>query len=292
MNFRKMTANDAESVGDILRSLGDYTCESTFINLFIYQELYSDEMALENGQLFIKSESADGVMFRLPMGGDLKQGIEKIREYLGGAMPVFWTPDGELFGRFRELYSDYYSIEAEDEGMSDYIYSKKALCELSGKKYHSKRNHISAFSKKYDWRYEAITKDNIGDVYKCADIWYGENSERLDKYLDGERRGVMLLLDNFAKLNAQGGIIYVDDMAVAFTVGSAISDTVYNIHIEKALKDFSGAYTVINREFAKRLPDEVRYINREDDMGLDGLRRAKRSYYPEIMLKKYICVPK
>ncbi len=287
-----MTVDDIETVGGILKSLGDYTCESTFINLFIYQELYCDKMALENGQLFIKSESENGIMFRLPMGGDLAEGIERICEYLGGELPVIWTPDGELFGAFKELYGDKYIIKQEPDGMSDYIYSRKALCELAGKKYHSKRNHISTFSKSFDWRYEAINEKNIADVYKCAETWYEQNSEKLDKYLDGERKGVMLLLDNFGKLGAEGGIIYVGDSAVAFTVGSAVSDTVYNIHIEKAIKEFSGAYTVINREFAKSLPEEIRYINREDDMGLEGLRRAKRSYYPEIMLKKYVCIPR
>lgn len=269
---------------------GEFSCETAFVNLLIWQDVYSNLYCIDDGILFVKS-SKQNRYFRLPIGGDLAEGIEKIRNYCGGQPPVFWVQDGERLDEFRALYSDCYDFE-EHRDAFDYIYSREALANLSGKKYHSKRNHISAFSKKHEWRYEPITDGNLPAVFKCADRWYTENSHRLDKYLEGERQGLMLLLSNLDLLGAKGGAIFVGEEAVAFTIGSPINNRVFDIHIEKALPDFAEGYTVINREFARRLPESVIYINREDDMGLEGLRKAKLSYKPEILLKKYYCRPK
>lgn len=107
-----------------------------------------------------------------------------------------------------------------------------------------------------------------------------------------EKRGVETVLENMELLGARGGAIYVQDRAVAFTVGSPINEKVYDIHFEKALDDYGEAYTVINREFAENELSDYMYINREDDMGLEGLRKAKLSYKPDILLKKYTCLPR
>ena len=98
-----------------------------------------------------------------------------------------------------------------------------------------------------------------------------------------------ILLDNMSAFNMKGGAISVDGNIVAFTLGSPINSRVYDIHIEKALKSYATAYTVINREFARNELSDYEYINRENDLGLEGLRRAKLSYHPDILLKKYAC---
>lgn len=289
MEFKKLSVTDADEVRGFLNREGQFSCENTFINLLIWQDIYLNRYCIKNNTLYIKSGQNRDV-FRLPIGGELSSGIERLTDFLGGKEPAFWAQEGPLLDKFRKLYSDKY-IFVENRDAFDYIYRRTALAELSGKKYHSKRNHISAFSKKYDWRYEPITPQNTAAVLRCAELWYGENSERLDKYLLNEKKGIELILSNMKALKAIGGAIFVGDRVVAFTIGSPINESVFDIHIEKALSDFSEGYTVINREFARRLPDEIVYINREDDIGLDGLRRAKLSYKPEILLKKYYCIP-
>lgn len=286
-----MTVADAQNIRPVLSDNKEFSCETTFVNLLVWQNVYSNLYCIEDGQLFIKSTSRQGDVFRLPIGGDLEQGINKIIDNLGGKKPSFWVQEGALLDRFCEIFHNDYIFE-ENRDAFDYIYSRQALCELSGKKYHSKRNHISAFSKKHQWRYEPISHQNIAAVRECAEKWYAENTDRMDRYLSGEKQGVELLLSNMDILCVKGGAIFVGDDAVAFTLASPINEQVFDIHIEKALSDYAEGYTVINREFAKDLPKSVVYLNREDDMGFEGLRKAKLSYKPEILLKKYYCVPK
>ena len=173
----------------------------------------------------------------------------------------------------------------------DYIYLTTDLAELSGKKYHSKRNHISAFSKKYDWHYEEITPENAEKIMNCAKEWYSQNAERLDRFALCEQEGIDTVLQNLKNLEVTGGAIFIGEKAVAFTLGTPINENIFDIFAEKALPEFSGAYAVINNEFAKRLT-AYKYLNREDDMGLEGLRKAKLSYRPNVILEKYIFKPK
>lgn len=286
LNFKKIELEDLEIYNKFIKDSTDISCEGNFINLLIWQCTYNNMIAVKDGMLFIKVGTKKE-SFLLPLGNDLKKGIEEICNYCGNSKPVFYTPEGDKFDEFKRLYSDKCKF-TELRNNFDYIYNRNNLAELQGKKYHSKRNHINRFTEKFDWHYETLNENNINDVRICAEKWYQENTEKLDKSMLCEKKGVETILNNFTKLNAKGGIIYADNIAVAFTLGSEISSLSFDIHIEKALNDYSEAYTVINREFVKNELNNYKYINREDDMGLEGLRRAKLSYNPEILLKKYL----
>lgn len=270
---------------------GELSCECAFVNLLIWEDIYQNSWAEQDGLLLVKSEKNGESIYRLPLGPDLEKGIELIRDYSGEKYPGFWTQDGKRLEEFKSLCGSDYALTEERDAF-DYVYEREALSSLSGKKYHSKRNHISAFSKKYNWRYSPLTPENAEDLKRCADEWYAENADRADKYLLCERRGIELMLKNLTLLGIRGGLIYVDGKAVAFTMGSQINSDVFDIHIEKALAQYAEAYTVINREFAANALSGYKLINREDDMGLDGLRRAKLSYRPCVMVKKYSCEKK
>lgn len=285
LKFKNVEIEDIDIYKEFMKNKKEFSCENSFVNLLVWQCAYSNMMAVSDGQLFIKSGTAEKETFRLPVGQDLEKGIKKLVEYNGNKMPSFWLQEGERLSEFQEKYSQQY-IFRESRDAADYIYLQSDLANLSGKKYHSKRNHINAFSKKHNWHYEEITQNNIENVRLCAEKWYKENADKEDSFLLCEKKGIGTMLDNMERLSLKGGAIIVDSNVVAFTLGSAINDTVFDIHIEKALKDFAEAYTVINREFAASLSD-YKYINREDDMGLEGLRKAKLSYKPEIILKKY-----
>lgn len=290
LTFKKFEISDIEKIKEYTNIHGNFSCETSFVNLLVWQNIYNNMYAEKDGILFIKSEIKGHVNFRLPFGSNMKKGVEFLREYCGGNDPILWIQQAERFNEIAPYINENYQLY-EHRDAFDYIYLQSDLANLIGKKYHSKRNHISAFSKKYNWIYRDITEENKNDVLECAKQWYKFNSERYDEYMECEFQGINTILDNMQLLCVKGGAIYVDGKVVAFTLGSPINDEVFDVHIEKALPEYSTAYTVINNEFAKRL-DEYKYINREDDMGLEGLRKAKLSYKPEILLKKFLCIPK
>ena len=287
LKFKKTEIGDIEVFKKYIGFSGELSCESAFVNLLIWQSAYNNMWAEEDGQLIIKSGKGEDSSYRLPFGNDFLKGINLIREYSGEEYPDFWVQEGKRLDNFKANFGDKYVFE-ENRDAFDYIYLREDLANLSGKKYHGKRNHISAFSKKHNWSFKPITAENTEDVKLCAEKWYKENADREDKYLRCEKQGVITILDNMELLGVRGGAVYVDGRVVAFTLGSRISDEIFDIHIEKALSDYAEGYTVINREFARTLT-EYKYINREDDMGLEGLRKAKLSYKPAILLKKYAC---
>lgn len=287
LKFKKVEIEDIEIFKKYVGFSGELSCESAFVNLLIWESAYNNMWAQEDGQLIIKSGRGEDSSYRLPFGNDFLKGIELVREYSGEKYPDFWVQEGARLDNFKAHFGEKYFFE-ENRDAFDYIYLREDLANLSGKKYHSKRNHISAFSKKQDWVFKPITAENVADVKLCAEKWYKENREKEDKYLRHEKCGVETILNNMELLGVRGGAVYVGENVVAFTLGSKISGEIFDIHIEKALNDYAEAYTVINREFARTLT-EFKYINREDDMGLEGLRKAKLSYKPAILLKKYAC---
>ncbi len=289
MNFKKIELCDKEKLLPFLQSSDEFTCEISFINLLIWQPLYNNCYCIEDNTLFLKSYDDNVETYSLPFG-DIKKGMEKIINHTK-KLPVIWAQDGNRFNQFKMLFSEKYDIY-ESRNEFDYIYNSSDLINLSGKKYHSKRNHISAFSKQFNWHYEDINPHNIIEVKKCAESWYSQYGNNIDEELKTEKNGISLMLNNMEFLNLKGGAIFVDNRVVAFTLGSAINDHVYNIHIEKAISGYETAYTVINREFAARNCQNYKYINREDDLGIEGLRKSKLSYKPQILLPKYICTKK
>ncbi len=290
MKFKKITLDDAETLNSFLRHTEELTCELSFVNLLLWQPLFNNCYCIEDGILYLKSYDENIVTYSLPFG-DIKNGMERIAEHCGTPYPDIWAQEGPRFQQFKVLYGEFYDIY-ESRNEFDYIYNSYDLINLSGKKYHSKRNHISAFSKQFDWHYEDITADNIDAVKNCAEIWYSQSKDRMDEELKNEMLGVSLMLNNMSALDVCGGAIVINNKVVAFTLGSPINQNIYNIHIEKAIAGYETAYTVINREFASHHAKDYKYINREDDLGIEGLRKSKLSYHPEIILPKYICTKK
>ena len=291
LEFKNIEIDDADIFKKYINNEGELSCENTFTNLLIWQSAYDNMMAVYDDILFIKSGKGDEEIFALPFGKNLSRGMEILKEYCGGKMPTLWVSEGAQFDSFLKLYGGQYEISEVRENF-DYIYNTEDLSELSGKKYHGKRNHISAFSKKYDWKYIKLNSENIERVKMCSDEWYFENGFREDFEMHHEKRGIEVILDNIDTLGIKGGAIEVEGKVVAFTLGTPINKKIFNVHIEKALGEFGGAYTLINREFVKNELAEYELVNREDDLGLEGLRKAKLSYKPCILLKKFVCTPK
>lgn len=288
LNFKKIEISDIEIYNKYMQNSEELSCENAFVNLLVWQPLYNNMIAEKDGILFIKSGFEGDESFRLPYGDDLEKGVALIESY-SKTKPIFWTQEGANLERFKKIFGERFELDAKRDAF-DYIYLQSDLANLSGKKYHSKRNHISAFSKKFDWHYETVNQSNMSAVAECAEQWYMENADRMDKTMLCEQKGIDVMLSQMERLSVRGGAVFVDGKVVAFCLGSAINKNCFDVHIEKALSGFGEAYSVINREFAKNELSDFKYINREDDLGIEGLRRAKLSYKPAILLKKYECV--
>lgn len=272
----------------ILRRYADRCCEGAYVNALIWHKYYGHRIAFTGDTLFMKLYFEGRHIFLLPFCDDLRAGCETILAYCRskGITPFFLIPEGKRFDRFRDLYAaDFDFKESRDD--FEYIYSREKLAALSGKKFHSKRNHISAFTKAHSWQYEPIDDHNAEEVLAVSKIWADTHYDGSNPSILVEQESLALLLQHRALLGIRGGLIRVEGKVVAFTLGSPISESTFDVHMEKALNEYSTAYTVINQAFAKDL--DCVYLNREDDMGLEGLRKAKLSYQPDILLKKYAC---
>lgn len=182
--------------------------------------------------------------------------------------------------RIAQLYPGA-QITAQDN-LSDYIYSAEELIQLPGNRFHQKRNHVNNFEKKYSWEYRSVTPDTVGLLRDAAERLYAVDSRLPDEYA-----AILDILDHFEALDLKAGILYVDSIPVAYSIGEKMCADTALIHIEKGDRSYDGAYAMINKLFSAEFSD-CTYINREEDMGIQGLRKAKRSYHPVRMGEYFV----
>ncbi len=171
------------------------------------------------------------------------------------------------------------------EDRSDYIYSIPELIALKGKKYHKKKTHLNRFLERYPFSYEALDSSNIAELITTYEQWF--DKDNANEGLKNEYIGIIESLKAFHTLSFKGGIIRVNDKIIAFSFGEPLNANTIVIHIEKADIKYQGAYQAINREFLAREWHNYTYVNREEDLGIEGLRKAKQSYQPLFLQKKF-----
>ncbi len=289
LEFRELLPEDAAWAAPLMTACGRMGCEYSYTTAYMWSRHYNVRIARAGDAVLLRSDSGATPSFLMPIGVPLKDGIEFLRAYTAeqGVPLRLHGIDEETRERLCALYPDRVRFGTND-GDYDYIYRTEDLANLIGNAYHSKKNHINAFSRKHDWQYEPLDDRNVEEVEALSLEWCREKGSCQDDSLASERCAIRRLLKYREQLSVIGGLIRVDGKAVAFTLGSPINESVFDVHVEKALSAYAGAYAVINREFAKTLT-KYPYLNRENDMGIEGLRRAKVSYRPAILLKKYTC---
>lgn len=292
LKFKPLTIEDKEIFDKYLKEYKFSTCEYSFANLIIWRKGCELEYTIFEDTLIIKKKDfKEDYHFMQPIGykkNNLKNIIEELKEYkLSHRMQFLFKDIEEPFlADLKEIYGEEAEIE-EDEDNFDYIYLREKLATLSGKKLHGKKNHYNYFIKTYD--YEVKDLKELGVVEDCiyaAQLWY-DRRESPYKYLDYELEGIKEIIGNLDKLNLKGIAVYVDGKISAFTIGERVNDDMAIIHIEKGLADIRGIYAFTNKTFAEQYLKDVEYINREQDLGIEGLRKAKKSYYPFKLEKKY-----
>ncbi len=289
MEFKKVTEKDIPIIKNILNSFNEYSCEFSIINLLVWQDYYGFGFCIEDGVLYSKNFINGKTSFGIPFSKDMPKAIAKLKQYCyqNNLKFVFFGGKGERFDILCSQMPNVFNFAPVRDSF-EYIYNSSDLRELAGKKYHSKRNHISGFNKKYNWSYEKLSKDNSEEVIKMLYHWYDCYTEKNASSMETEKTGITNILRNYDIDGIKGGVLRVDGNIIAFTLGCQISPTVFDVNFEKALVEFDGAYAMINNQFVINELSDYIYINREEDMGIEGLRKAKLSYKPAILLEKFI----
>lgn len=286
MDFHYPTLSDKSAVQKIFDSVNTECCEYCFGNVFMWSDVYKNKISLNN-EIFVSKISENSV-YCYPIGcGDKKAVIEEIISHDRNALFYGLTEKDreELCALFPDKF-----IFSEDRDAFEYIYKTEDLAFLKGKKYHGKKNHASYFEKNFDWHFEEITPTNIERCRIMNDQWERLNEQKEPTEIEREHEAISKTFNNFFDLGLFGGILFVENEAVAFTFGERLNSNTFCTHVEKAYANFRGAYQMINRELAKALSGKYEFINREEDTGSEGLRSAKLSYHPVKLLTKYNAV--
>lgn len=293
INFKTIKRSEIKSFKKYRDSFNTMGCDVNMLNAYIWRNRFILKYEIYNATLIRAYFNDDGILwgYCMPTGRDIAGALEQImldaQERKISPMFVILTEGQRAL--LETIYpSKFEYIRTPDE--QDYIYFTKDLVMLAGKKYHSKRNHIARFYRTYDdTRFETLDSSNASDALEVVKLWYKENNLNFATY--GEYEVIKEAIEMREEFDMQGAVLYVDQKPVAMTLGSEISDKVFDIYFEKALREYDGVYAVINNEFAKTLT-KYEYINREEDMGIEGLRKAKMSYNPCIILDRYNAVLK
>ncbi|MDR1018614.1 MAG: phosphatidylglycerol lysyltransferase domain-containing protein [Lachnospiraceae bacterium] len=268
------------------------SCERTFTNIYLWSRFYPVTWAKINGAIVFKSQDENHTSFAFPVGDnqakrDALQWIEEYYKERNLPFELYHITNG-MFNWLEEEYPDKYQIEY-DRDLADYVYDREKLATLAGKKLHSKRNHINNFIRTYDnWTYEKLSLENRDACFDMALEWRRENDVEVDPEKVAETAVTLNSLRLFEELGLIGGVLKIDGEVVAFTVGEPLSSDTFVVHIEKARADIQGAYPMINQQFVSNEMEGYTYVNREEDTGAEGLRKAKLSYKPVFLEEKGI----
>lgn len=291
LEFHEITIDDRAWMAPILRESGQIGYDAAFGTRYIWGGKAGSRWSRWEDSLFFRS-GKDKPAYSFPFGGDLKRAVGVMREDAAACGAPFClrgvTEDQKA--ALEEAFPGRWDW-TEDRDSADYVYLSQDLIGLAGRKYHGKRNHLAKFSRAYAFTYEDVTRENLVDCETVARAWCAENGGcGEDSGLDKEHCAMRRTFAHFEALGFTGGLIRIGGAPVAFTIGEEINAEAYDVHFEKALGGYDGLYPAINHEFASRRLGGYRYINREEDMGIEGLRRAKLSYYPAIVLMRYRAV--
>ena len=287
LRLKELTIEDRECFESFLWECDLQGAERAFTNLYIWKEDYKLKYTIEEDVLYMVSYNEDEPFAFFPMkhSGDItKEELQKLLEYmktegLNLRMDRVTSKEKEIIEQFN---CDICEV-MEDRDNFDYVYSKESLSTLRGKKYHSKRNHINKFKENNEYEVEVLTKENIQGAYDITDKWFDDRGE-----ITPEKKAIYNMLDSFDELSYVGAIVKVNGRYAAFTTGELLNSNTVVVHIEKADPTVQGLYNIVNREFCRMFFEDAEFVNREQDLGVEGIRKAKKSYNPVKMIDKYI----
>ncbi|MFA7382422.1 MAG: phosphatidylglycerol lysyltransferase domain-containing protein [Desulfurivibrionaceae bacterium] len=280
MNLRPITLEDRQFVSEYLRRFPPEISELTFTNLFAWRHtrpVWVDEFS--ESLLFFTETKAGLVLLGNPVGPAYLTDI--FREYSSRISGAERFPKGQLADQDIQA-----AVILVDRDNADYVYRREDLATLAGRHFTKKRNHINQCLAAYDCQYEIITKEIVPECLAMQERWCAQRGCKAEPGLCGEYQAIEETMSHYEELPLTGGAIRIEGNIEAFTVGEALNPSTAVTHFEKAMPQFNGLAQVINQWFAQNNLADFAYINREQDLGIHGLRRAKESYFPEQMVEK------
>lgn len=285
LELKEITLNDRELFLSYIGKQENSTL--SFTTLYTWSFDGRIKYAIVDGCLVVVFYGKNGCVCSYPYGdGDRIAAAKKTYEFM--ETPVFVLMDEKQSKELEMIFPDEFEIYS-DENNADYVYLVEELINLKGNKYQQKRNHLNAFLKLYDYTYERLGIENIDEIKELFFKW---ETGQTNHDTGSAEKATLLFLENMDKLGVVCAGLRVDGKLVAFTGGESITDDMAHVPIEFADTDYRGAFNVINRDFCKNEWSEYKYINREEDMGVEGMRYAKRAYNPVKMIEKYKAVHK
>ncbi|MGL5711819.1 MAG: DUF2156 domain-containing protein [Paraclostridium sp.] len=281
--------------------LVDYeACEYCFTTLYMWRHVYSTYYYIEKDFAIVSGEYEGNNFMVIPLAS--KENMDKALEFI---FKYFKDEDKKIHLRaitkeivdiIKENYPGKFEY-IEERNYFDYVYNGESLRNLGGRKNQKKRNHINYFLKEYKGRfeYEKLQPQNFNECLMLLKEWSAKKEdEEYEDDFKSEYKAVKAILENYDKLNDKLKIsgIYIDSKLEAFSIGEMINDNMAVIHIEKANPSIRGLYPYINQQFLVNDFSDAEFINREEDLGIEGLRKAKLSYHPERFVEKYTVVEK
>lgn len=285
-DFRPPRLSDRGWAGELLALSGFRGCLYTFGNNYAWRNVYDIRICrFGDFYLLCNTDHTQGTpRFLYPAGqGDIFALVGALKDYCReGGFPLLMSANRGCTELLRSHFPEIIAEPCRDG--FDYIYLAEDLAELKGRKFHSKRNHLNRFYEN-EWSFEPICADNIPYCREILARWLAEGGADEEKRT--EAAVTLECLENYSELGYTGGFLAVSGTPQAFSFGEQAARDTFVVHAEKALPDYQGSYAAINCELAKLLAKTYRYINREEDAGVEGLRKAKLSYHPVFMEEKY-----
>lgn len=287
IDFKRITIGDRSLHGKYMSDEGERGCEYSFANLYLWGR---QTMAEIGGCLVFFSQFNRRSVYPFPIGnGDKRAAIDAlICDAAERGIPCRITGITEADRQWlEETYPETFRVHS-DRDSHDYVYNIDDLADTAGKKYHKKRGHLRKFEESYpDYALVQLYEGNVTEAEELLDRWY---ASREDEDFMMERHAIKKAISDREALGLEILLLYAGGRVCALTAASRMSGDTFDVHFEKALAEFDGAYAMINRETARyirsKYPD-VKLLNREEDMGLEGLRKAKKSYFPHHMVEKW-----
>ena len=289
IQFERLIPERKAEYDKYLLSCGQRGCEYSFVNLYLWGR---QTAAVQDGYLILFSHFNGHSVYPFPVGqGDIRPVLDAvIEDSRQRGIPCRFTSlnqaDMELLEAF---YPGKFRFRC-DRSDFDYVYNIDDLADLKGRKFQQKRNHVNRFEATYpDWQVEPLNETTMEDAKMLIEHWFSYKQEHPEMDMGLEKLAIRRAFEHFEELDLEGLVLYVGGDPVAVTMGSRLSQDTFDVHFEKALDDIQGAYGAINRAFARHLREkypDLLYLNREDDLGLPGLRKAKLSYNPAFLVEK------
>ena len=290
IQFRRTELEDRDMMHTYFQKFPSRSCERTFANALLWSRHYPVMFAEIEDTLVFRSKDEEGEAYTYPAGEpeNVKKALEVLKGYTEerNVPLVLYHVTQAQFAQLEEWYPGRFELELNRD-IADYIYESEKLATLAGKKLHAKRNHINKFKATHEnWSYETMTVENLEECFQMALKWRNENECDEDHEKNAEMCVTLNALRLFEELELVGGVLKNNGQVIAFTIGEPLSEDTFVVHIEKAFADIQGAYPMINQQFVEHECMNYQYINREEDTGAEGLRKAKLSYRPAFLEEK------